>query len=91
MCNRAAADEKSKEFRYPEGIYLSALRILRDDLLSIRHLFIAAAKLIFAVGTTCTTREYLVYAELRTISFGLAFPYKIPQRFLQKGAEVTSP
>lgn len=59
MCNRADADEKSKEFRYPEGIYLSALRILRDDLLSIRHLFIAAAKLIFAVGTTCTTREYL--------------------------------
>lgn len=59
MCNRADVDEKSKEFRYPEGIYLSALRILRDDLLSIRHLFIAAAKLIFAVGTTCTTREYL--------------------------------
>lgn len=48
MCNRATADEKAKEFCYPEGIYLSALRILRDDLLSIRRLFIAAAKLIFA-------------------------------------------
>lgn len=76
MCNRSTADEKAKEFRYPEGIYLSALRILRDDLLSIRRLFIAAAKLIFAVGTTCTAREYLVCTELRTISFGLAFSYK---------------
>lgn len=46
--NRATDVEKAKEFRYPEGIYLSALRILRDDLLSIRRVFIAAAKLIFA-------------------------------------------
>jgi len=73
MHNHAIADEKAKEFRYPEGIYLFALRILQDDLLSIRRLFIATAKLIFAVVTTCTTREYLVCTELRTISFGLAF------------------
>lgn len=76
MCNRATADEKAKKFRYPEGIYLSALRILRDDLLSIRRLFIAAVKLIFAVGTTCTTRKYRVCTKLCTISFGLAFSYK---------------
>lgn len=46
--NRERADEKAKEFRYPEGIYLSSARILQDDLLSIRRVFIAAAKLIFA-------------------------------------------
>lgn len=79
MCNRATVDEKAKEFRYLEGIYLSALRILRDDLLSIRRLFIAAAKLIFAVSTTCIIREYLVCTKLRTISFGLAFSYKITE------------
>lgn len=42
--------KKRRNFRYPEGIHLSAQRILQGDLLSIRRvLFIAAAKLIFAI------------------------------------------
>jgi len=57
-----ASMKKTKEFCYAEGIYLSALRILRDDLLSIRRdIYSRGYKLIFAVvATTYTAREYFV-------------------------------